>query len=206
MPNDEPDTSGTPDTFVGGHPYLDFLNTGGGPTKARDAPAFADWAEALRWLSLAGVVTPAERRQLAKLAQGPAALAALKNLVSQREHAHAVLSAVAGDQPAPPAARRYLENEIRLALKHATLPLFPERQPSWHIDRAAAGLDLPRLRLALSAQDLVAHAPLHRLRECEACSWLFLDTSRGGRRRWCSMATCGNRAKAPRHYRAQQAA
>ena len=40
------------------------------------------------------------------------------------------------------------------------------------------------------------------IRQCEddACGWLFVDRSRGGRRRWCSMADCGNRAKARRHY------
>ncbi len=31
------------------------------------------------------------------------------------------------------------------------------------------------------------------------CSWVFLDTSRGYRRRWCSSADCGNRARVRRH-------
>ncbi|GLW45606.1 hypothetical protein Stsp02_12680 [Streptomyces sp. NBRC 14336] len=41
-----------------------------------------------------------------------------------------------------------------------------------------------------------------RIRVCahEACVLYFLDTSRNGTRRWHSMATCGNRAKASRHY------
>jgi predicted RNA-binding Zn ribbon-like protein len=41
------------------------------------------------------------------------------------------------------------------------------------------------------------------MRECggSACTWLFLDHSRNRSRRWCSMETCGNRAKAHRHYR-----
>ena len=45
-------------------------------------------------------------------------------------------------------------------------------------------------------------SPLGRLRRCEApdCDWFFLDRSRNGTRRWCSMETCGNRAKARRHY------
>ena len=33
----------------------------------------------------------------------------------------------------------------------------------------------------------------------DTCEWVFYDTSRTGRRRWCDMATCGNRAKAARH-------
>jgi predicted RNA-binding Zn ribbon-like protein len=40
-----------------------------------------------------------------------------------------------------------------------------------------------------------------RIRVCDndRCRWVFYDTSRTGRRRWCDMATCGNRAKAARH-------
>jgi predicted RNA-binding Zn ribbon-like protein len=33
----------------------------------------------------------------------------------------------------------------------------------------------------------------------EECRWVFHDTSRSGRRKWCDMATCGNRAKVARH-------
>lgn len=39
-----------------------------------------------------------------------------------------------------------------------------------------------------------------RLRECSECRMLFLDVTRGGRRRWCSSSSgCGNRAKVRRH-------
>lgn len=56
----------------------------------------------------------------------------------------------------------------------------------------------------LAARDylrLLATAP-DRIRGCahEACVLHFFDTSRNGTRRWCSMAACGNRAKASRHY------
>ncbi|MFJ3585073.1 CGNR zinc finger domain-containing protein [Streptomyces sp. NPDC090127] len=49
--------------------------------------------------------------------------------------------------------------------------------------------------------DLLRSAP-DRIRSCahEACILHFFDTSRNGTRRWCSMAICGNRAKASRHY------
>lgn len=51
--------------------------------------------------------------------------------------------------------------------------------------------------LARDALDLVTSAALDRVRACagERCGALFLDTSRPGTRRWCSMNTCGNRAK-----------
>ncbi|MGW7365696.1 CGNR zinc finger domain-containing protein [Streptomyces sp. NPDC054841] len=46
------------------------------------------------------------------------------------------------------------------------------------------------------------HTSSDRVRACahDACVLHFFDTSRNGTRRWCSMALCGNRAKASRHY------
>jgi len=51
--------------------------------------------------------------------------------------------------------------------------------------------------LALEAVVLIGGENSDRLRQCEAesCAILFLDESRTGERRWCSMASCGNRAK-----------
>ena len=53
-----------------------------------------------------------------------------------------------------------------------------------------------------SAGDLVLNAARFRIRQCanEKCLWLFVDESKSGTRRWCDMASCGNRAKARRHY------
>ncbi len=62
------------------------------------------------------------------------------------------------------------------------------------IDDALARLTDPLVR------ELTGGNP-QRIRICDndRCRWVFYDTSRTGRRRWCSMATCGNQAKAARH-------
>jgi predicted RNA-binding Zn ribbon-like protein len=56
-------------------------------------------------------------------------------------------------------------------------------------------------RVAAPLVDLIARGGADRLRTCDndECRWAFHDTSRTGRRRWCDMASCGNRAKAARH-------
>jgi predicted RNA-binding Zn ribbon-like protein len=56
--------------------------------------------------------------------------------------------------------------------------------------------------VAASAVGLLTGGRLDRLGQCPSCGWLFLDTSRNRRRRWCSMATCGARDKARRYYAA----
>lgn len=55
--------------------------------------------------------------------------------------------------------------------------------------------------IARDAIDVFGSDLRARVRECEAddCALVFLDTSRGRRRRWCSMKGCGNRAKVRRH-------
>jgi predicted RNA-binding Zn ribbon-like protein len=57
-----------------------------------------------------------------------------------------------------------------------------------------------------SAADLLVSAQLDRIRVCAdpQCGWLFLDSSRNRSRRWCSMDSCGNRAKARRFYQRHQ--
>jgi predicted RNA-binding Zn ribbon-like protein len=53
-----------------------------------------------------------------------------------------------------------------------------------------------------SAADLLTRATERRIRRCanDKCRWVFVDRSKGGTRRWCDMNSCGNRAKAHRHY------
>lgn len=57
--------------------------------------------------------------------------------------------------------------------------------------------------VARDAIELVTTGDPDRLRECAAddCSLLFHDASRPGRRRWCSMAACGNRHKTSQYRR-----
>jgi predicted RNA-binding Zn ribbon-like protein len=58
-----------------------------------------------------------------------------------------------------------------------------------------------RLDIAAATLDIFRHDP-GRIRRCAgpACVLLFLDVSKSGRRRWCDMAVCGNRAKVAAHH------
>lgn len=85
--------------------------------------------------------------------------------------------------------------------------------PHYHALRAGDGgagfsvmpvgdeLDQARSAIAGSLAHYLADHDLERLRVCadDTCRWLFVDRSPAGRRRWCDMRTCGNRAKVARH-------
>ena len=68
------------------------------------------------------------------------------------------------------------------------------RRVSWSAERP---VEAALASIARDAVDLLSGPLATRVRECAAedCALLFVDTSRPGRRRWCSMQGCGNRAK-----------
>ncbi|MBM3648293.1 MAG: hypothetical protein FJX11_10925 [Alphaproteobacteria bacterium] len=73
---------------------------------------------------------------------------------------------------------------------------------AWDVDLRSATALGQLAPVLWSAGDLLTGNRLDRVKRCAnpACGWLFLDDSRAGKRRWCSMQSCGNRAKARRHY------
>lgn len=68
----------------------------------------------------------------------------------------------------------------------------------WAINRGV-GLRYPLLAIAAAVGDLITSGDAREVSACpgRGCGWLF--TNPAGRRRWCSMAICGNRAKVRRH-------
>ncbi len=69
-----------------------------------------------------------------------------------------------------------------------------------HYTGMASGEDaLARLCDPLVTELTSGHPERIKICDNDRCRWVFYDTSRTGRRRWCDMATCGNRAKAARH-------
>lgn len=73
----------------------------------------------------------------------------------------------------------------------------------WSIDHRHVGdpIDDALARVSDPMVRELADGHPERIRVCanDRCQWVFYDASRSGRRRWCDMTTCGNRAKAARH-------
>lgn len=72
----------------------------------------------------------------------------------------------------------------------------------WEVPWSGASVSALLAPVLWSAGDLLLGPRAGRIRQCAnpTCGWLFLDDSKSGNRRWCSMSACGNRAKAHRHY------
>ncbi len=120
-------------------------------------------------------------------------------LVRLRAGLRAALGAVAADQPVGAADLEPINRILRLGQQE--LDAVPGGEVALMVrprDAAASGLLLP---IALSAAWLLAHEDRARLRACEndRCVAMFLDTSKGAARRWCSEG-CMNRARSARRY------
>jgi len=85
------------------------------------------------------------------------------------------------------------KGRVRLSVSDALTPArtLQAGEPAWQ----------PAVLAAANLLDLLETAP-DRVKHCENpdCALWFFDTTRNGTRRWCSMAVCGNRMKARRHY------
>ena len=170
--------------FRGGHLALDFTATLAGRLKEAQRELLATPADLDRWLVSSRL---AARRPGA----GEADLEQARTL---RETIYAMATGSGSN-----AIRQRLN---ALANGRAAVPKLTQ---SGGLVREGSAAEL-LTTVAQQAVELFGGPDLPRIKQCEAggCALLFLDLSRSGRRRWCSMDSCGNRAKAEAFRRRQR--
>ena len=185
----------------GGVLCLDFTNTKNRNPAEGAFEFFVDYSRLLRWGLQLGLLSQSEAETLLELAgarQGEAQ-AALERTTRLREAIYTVFAAVEGSQTVPAEALALLNLAWTNAMNHLQVSLEGNKF-GWKwvgMERALDGVLWPVVK---SAAELLVSENLNRVKRCNGCNWLFLDTTRDARRRWCDMKLCGNRAKARRHY------
>ncbi len=186
---------------------FDFLNTFelGDDARAGDdalVERMTSLEVAASWLQQAGVI--ADASEITSLAHTTAQRqAVLDRLIGTRtalrDLAHAVAHMEAPPTPAIAEVNRALASRERIELVAAGDGV---RLGHSHLGDAVDDL-LARIAEPIVREIGSGHDDRIRICANDTCRWIFYDESRAGRRRWCDMATCGNRAKAQRH-RARQ--
>jgi predicted RNA-binding Zn ribbon-like protein len=191
--------------LVAGHPALDFVNTVDWRWDPRRRTDLLDSFEDLvAWARQAGIVTAAEARAFTTTA-APDARSASRALPRARRFREAlgrIFEAAANDARPAPRDLRLFNAFLSAALRRRRLALRGTGYKwSWAPSNTPT-LDPLLSPVVLAAAELLTSPQHLKIRACAAedCGWLFLDTSRSGRRRWCTMQSCGNRAKARRFY------
>lgn len=175
---------------VSGHPALELNNTVGGWRFAEPREYLVDYRALVTLARDVDVVSASESRALMAAAASPQARAVLREIKELRNALHIV--ALTDSVDAASDLHRFVMRAVR-ASRYAR-----DTAGKLRLD-GGTGPRMPLHRFALSLNALLEAHPRAAIRVCadERCGWLFLDTS--GRRRWCEMAVCGNRAKARRY-------
>jgi len=182
----------------GGRLCLDFVNT----IHDRYAAEVEDYVyrpeRFIEWCARAKAFRSGERIAAPKGAGQRAAL--MRKVRTLRHHLHALLTALIEGVPPPAEAVQCLDQWLHRAW--ASQSLESDGMLHWRDD--ARDALLPLKRIALDALDLISDPSVSQLRCCEnrtSCGWLFFDTSKNQRRRWCAMETCGTGVKMRRYRR-----
>lgn len=182
--------------FPCGTPALDFVGTLRARRNDQPAEKLDSNAALEAWFIEAGLVDAGPVSRGTDLADAVALREAIYDLVSARRRGEEL-----------PASAKELVNA-----RAAEMPI------GLSLDGAAeAGIRVNRVgtvrqglaTLARETVEIVGSADGALLRECARpeCTQVYLDRSRGGRREWCAMKTCGNRVKASKfraRHRAEQ--
>jgi predicted RNA-binding Zn ribbon-like protein len=189
--------------FTGNNLCLDFCNTLNDRFLINAHELLTGYDRLLLWGQEANILTEDEALRLGKEAKdrNGEAEAVLNQAIELREALFRLL--LANIQGTSPEGADLETFNSALTRAMAQTRIVPQDQSySWNWLPKENALDRMLWPVVRSAADLLTTEQLEDLRVCasDICSWLFLDQSKNHTRRWCDMKSCGNRAKARKHY------
>jgi predicted RNA-binding Zn ribbon-like protein len=188
------ETNWVPEHFVGGHPALDLANAVFDRQMLEaDNELFKTSRDIANWFRASGLATDREAAAAAEIT----AESFVERVHAVREASASLFGAIAAMQPPAAEALSLLFSSAASGFERGAVEMAGIRPVlrlvRWRDADAVTSI------LAMLSIEAFFTLPRDRLRSCPRCGWLFLDTSRGGQRRWCSMRVCGNREKLSRH-------
>ncbi len=193
------------DNNLGNWLCLDFTHTLQDRYNSEKHELLHSYNDLLAWGLHMGILQDDEAQQLLHIAERYPQVAStiVNEVVNLREAIYRIFYTIAEDATPPQDDMDLLNTLLAQAMSHACI--VPEgNRFSWEWSEHSDAEKLERLNwlVVRSAADLLTSDKLPGVRACAAedCRWLFLDISKNHSRRWCDMETCGNQAKARRHY------
>jgi predicted RNA-binding Zn ribbon-like protein len=182
---------------------LDYANTRSWRGSAAPTERLHDISDLLGWIERSAGVPPRALRQIRTWAREHPGMAVtlFDRAIGTRETIYRIFSTLADGDAVRDQNFAVLRDAIADAPARREL-VRSESQYAWRIEGLGPLVAHLLAPVLWSAGDLMLNLGRRRVRRCanEKCLWLFLDESKSGTRRWCDMASCGNRAKAHRHY------
>jgi len=188
---------------------LDFANTIDWHASNHPKDTLRGYGDLVEWSRRRGILTSGEASELLTEsgANGKAGIEVMAEAGRLREAIYRLFSNAWHD-------RTIREEDLEMLNRHLTKGMSMARVAleegsfrwGWKCDKRTP--DMMLWPIARSAAELLTTEGMEQVKECaneeEGCGWLFLDTSRSGNRVWCSMTSCGNRAKFRAFYARQK--
>ena len=191
---------------------LDFVNTLDDRPSDQPKELLAQYSDLVRFGKETGIITSRQADYLTRRADARPGEArqTLDSAVVLREALYEIFWAVAHRCKIPPDALVILNKFVSEAGSHSVLVPVNGHFVLQIDDQTnpEPAFDAVLWPIVRSAADLLVSDSLPFVRACSSktCQWLFVDTSKSHRRRWCNMRLCGNRAKVRRFYARQKKA
>ncbi len=170
-------------------------------SELREDP-FDSYSKLLEWSRKQGILDAKQEAALSRSTPKDESARVLIDAIRLRESIYRIFSAVAHGKKAEMKDIGILNEYLSRGLSRVRVTEGGGTY-TWRWD-AEASPDMVLYPIASSAASLLTSDDLGRVRECaneeEGCGSLFLDCSKSQTRRWCSMKSCGNRAKSRAFY------
>jgi len=178
--------------FIGGHPVLDFINTVDDQDKQRNLNLITDWSSFVAWAQAASVFSKAQMKILNNGIPDSERNTLLSEIQDLKETTYTALNCMLSPQATTNPALGKLEFRIQTAISYSSLV---SHGSGFRWEPKSENLNWVVDFLVLLIENFLCHTDITKLRVCKRCTWMFLNSGRGRGRQWCSMKTCGNRAK-----------
>ncbi len=187
-----------------GNICLDFANTSNWHASETSEENLHNFADLVAWGRAAGVLPEERAKRLSRLAIKYPELTqqAYLSAIQAREAIYHIFSDRYNGRPISSNDLAQLNALVQEATTHRQLAS-NEDTFKWEWKPEGEGSEIILWEVAFAAAELLTSEKVEWVRECEddrGCGYLFIDLSKNHSRRWCSMESCGNRAKARRHY------
>jgi predicted RNA-binding Zn ribbon-like protein len=185
----------------GGCFVFDFINTVNTRKPAPEFEYLNTFEDFLAWSAKVGLLQEKRLKALREHAFVKRKLAAaqLREVIDTRENFYQLFSAIAADKSPAAAVVNAFNGRLSLAFRKINMRI-SEVAAELRFNNDKISLDEPLNSIFKSAFDVLTGEDFHRIKECPRCGWLFLDTSKSGKRRWCNMNVCGSREKSLEYY------
>ncbi|MEO8973242.1 MAG: ABATE domain-containing protein [Ktedonobacteraceae bacterium] len=191
-------------SLLGERLCLDFANTIDPRIGDHPHEYLKDYPDLVQWSQHLGIFTEKEGQVLLRKAteEPEEVKITFEQAITLRETIYRIFSSIARKTNPQDADLATLKSAFIEVMAHAQLTTTPEGFV-WNWVKLEDQFDGMLWPIVRSAIELLTSEEVRRVKECPGlgdCGWLFLDTSKNGSRQWCSMESCGSRAKMRRQY------